>query len=410
MSPAAGHLILLAPIPYGFLPQRPQRLAAEFARAGWRVTYVEPAGIREYLNGSRKGLLQALQRGFMHHMLQILPQRPAGSRSRGHRAVPPGGSIAVFTLPLVVPHNRLAFALLERINARIHRRSLGSVPCPEGERTVVLANNPFWGLVLEGTVFGEVYYDAIDEIALYAGNAPLPRFRKYEELLAARARAVFVTSLTLEEEIRSSHPGVRVVRVPNGVDAAWWSDRIARAPANAEAAALGKPLVGYVGALYQWIDFRFLAEVARLMPETMFLLVGPADSPGRTEPVRNLPNVTVWDRKPYEEVPAIVASCDACIIPMTGVGRSANPVKVYEYFAAGKPVVTTPMRELQEYESRGLAASGGTPEEFASALRGMLASDTDARRGERLRIAEECSWESRARAMLEAMGPGPEVG
>jgi glycosyltransferase involved in cell wall biosynthesis len=83
---------------------------------------------------------------------------------------------------------------------------------------------------------------------------------------------------------------------------------------------------------------------------------------------------------------------------------------VYEYFAAGKPVVTTPMRELEEYESRGLAASGATPEEFASALRRMLDSDTDARRRERMQTAQECSWESRAGAMLAAMGPGPEDG
>lgn len=403
--PAAGHLILAPPIPYGFLHQRPQRLAAEFARLGWRVTYVEPAGIREYLRGERTGTALALQRAFMHAILALLPSRGTVPRMHPGARVPPPGSVAVFTLPVVVPHNRFPSALLERLNARIWRRALGSVPCRPDERTVLVANNPFWGIVLEDTAFRDVCYDAIDEIALYAGNAPLERFRRYERALVERSGVVFATARLLEEELRALYPGARVVRVPNGVDAGWWSEKLAAPAAHRAPAARGGPVVGYIGALYEWIDVGLVAEVARLMPDASFLLVGPADSPGRTAPLRGLPNVEVRGRVPYDDVPALVAACDVCIIPMTGVGRGANPVKLYEYFAAGKPVITTPMTEIEPFEADGLAAGAANAPAFASALRRAVAEDSEDRRRRRRDVARANSWAAQARRMLDALGP-----
>ncbi len=103
-------------------------------------------------------------------------------------------------------------------------------------------------------------------------------------------------------------------------------------------------------------------------------------------------------------LPSLLSKIDVGTIPFTvnDLIRATNPIKLYEYLAAGKPVVATPMPEVMRYEAPGIVATAVDPDTFAASLRVMAALSADpAAREERLRIADENSWDSRFKKILE---------
>jgi len=133
-----------------------------------------------------------------------------------------------------------------------------------------------------------------------------------------------------------------VVRIPNGTDASW----LAQVPAKKE----GPFTAGFVGGFGHWVDFECLIEAARLRPEVRFVLVGGGD---RFEEVRalsrDLDNVTLTGQVSYDRVLAEMAGMDLCLIPFK-TGRltdRVSPIKLFEAWAAGRPVISSPIREVR---------------------------------------------------------------
>ena len=170
------------------------------------------------------------------------------------------------------------------------------------------------------------------------------------------------------------------------------------------------------------IDWDMIEGVARRLADVSFVFVGPDDGRGEVGRLAALPNVRLLGPRPYDQVPAYVQAFDACWVPFRQdrVGRAANPVKLYEYLAVGKPVVSTPVADVESFE--GLVRVGRTPEEFAARLREVLANpETDA--AQRIAFAARNSWRERASAYvsfaaalpgasrpLDAVCSGPPVG
>jgi glycosyltransferase involved in cell wall biosynthesis len=403
-------LYVFSPIPYFFLHQRPQKITEQFQERGIPVTYVEPAGWREYLQRQRPGFIRAVVTFLWYHLVAIVamlvPVFRDGIRQPRNSSL--HGIPDRVILPLLVPHNRFNSPLLERINASVYRQYLRANVLrhrPAEEESIALVNNPFWGIVLDARTFSAIYYDCIDEISIYAGTASTQRFQSYENALAGMSRAAFVTSQTLDVDLAGRYPGLRRIRIPNGVDAEWFQRRAAEATLPADIRGITGPRVGYIGALYPWIDIELLGELADTLPHVSLLLVGPSDDRDRLSRLRRCRNVFWLGVKPYSDVPSYVASCDVCIIPfLTGsISRTTNPVKLYEYFALGKPVVSTPLNDLEHYAATGLVIMGNSRSEFIEGVRHALAeSDTDLRE-RRMEVARGHSWKRHAGRMLDVI-------
>src|SRR5262249_49324721 len=107
----------------------------------------------------------------------------------------------------------------------------------------------------------------------------------------------------------------------------------------------GKPVVCYCGAVYPWLDYPLIQYAAEQMPDVHFLFIGPVH-PG-VEPIArefsSLSNVSFTGMKPYEALPGYFRYIDVGMIPfqLNELTKSVNPVKLYEYSAAGKPTVAT---------------------------------------------------------------------
>src|SRR5262249_55047001 len=133
-----------------------------------------------------------------------------------------------------------------------------------------------------------------------------------------------------------------------------------------ELSNLPRPLVTYFGAIASWFDTDLLYDVAKSRPQYSFVVAGQIFN-REISRLEGLSNVKLIGPRPYQQMPSLLASSDACIIPfkLNVVTHATDPVKLYEYLSQGKPVVSTPMDELRGFSDLIYLA---TPAEFADKL------------------------------------------
>jgi glycosyltransferase involved in cell wall biosynthesis len=408
------HVYFFSPIPYSFLHQRPQKLADQFVQRGIPVTFIEPCGLTEYLKGRKKGLVRLVLYSIVFQAMGILSFLISGSGSVPRRRRGGGSAetkLTIIPMPLVYPPNRVDSALLEKVNAAIFRQALKRRVLRfigEHEEAIAIVQNPFWGLVLRRGDFTTIAYDCLDEITLFSGRASAERFARYERRLIDIAGAIFVTAERLEERLRIIAPGHAAVRVPNGVDFDWFQERAARGGFPPDIRETRHPVAGYVGVLRDWFDFDLIGHLALTMPDVSFVMVGPLDFDFRNAHLRSIPNLRWIGRREYEEMPRYINAFDVCLIPFLAgkVSQTTNPVKVFEYFALGKPVVSTPLHELLPFRNDGILRLAQGREEFASAIRDSLAEPAGDLQNRRRNVARGHSWHTLTELMLSHMNTG----
>ncbi|MGH2798482.1 MAG: glycosyltransferase, partial [Thermoleophilaceae bacterium] len=138
---------------------------------------------------------------------------------------------------------------------------------------------------------------------------------------------------------------------------------------------LPRPRAGFVGSIEaHTLDPKLIVEVARRLPTVQFVLVGECTMP---KEAFALPNVSLLGKRPYERVAAYMAACDVLLMPWNGSPwiEACNPVKLKEYLAVGRPVVTTRFRELERYADHVRVADGA--DAFACAIEQSLAQPGD---------------------------------
>jgi glycosyltransferase involved in cell wall biosynthesis len=155
---------------------------------------------------------------------------------------------------------------------------------------------------------------------------------------------------------------------------------------------IGRPRVGFIGGIdAHTFDAPLFLEVARRLPEARFVMIGGSSLPNGW---CTLPNVTLLGRKPYEQVARYMAAMDVLVMPWNRSAwiEACNPIKLKEYLAVGRPVVTTDFPALDGW--RDLVRVTADAESFAAAIRASLAAPFDPARG-RSAVAAE-SWDAKA--------------
>lgn len=241
-----------------------------------------------------------------------------------------------------------------------------------------------------------VYY-CIDDYAAHPGvDAGLIGAR--DEALSRRADILFVAPPALVEAKRSLNPNTEFS--PHGVDA----DLFARAadpdtPVAAGAAGLARPIVGYFGSLHEWIDFELIEWLARQRPQWSFLLIG--HEAADCSALRALANVHLAGARPYSELPNWARAFDAAIIPyrLNRQVANANPLKLREYLAAGKPVVSVRNPEIEKFAKWVRIADNRAA--FLAALdEAVLDQSADASASRMAAVADQ-SWDRRVNDVVE---------
>lgn len=186
---------------------------------------------------------------------------------------------------------------------------------------------------------------------------------------------------------------------PHGVDAQMFAQ--ASEPATiipAAARDLPHPVVGYFGSIHEWIDVELIAWLARARPQWTFLLVGYAAI--KLPELSALPNVVLAGAQPYASLPAWAKAFDAAIIPYRRNRQveNANPLKLREYLATGKPIVAVGNPEIARFASVVRIAEGR--EDFLAGLEQVLADGPEHGAAERMAAVADQTWDRRVEDVL----------
>ncbi|MEZ5898158.1 MAG: glycosyltransferase [Hyphomicrobiaceae bacterium] len=172
-----------------------------------------------------------------------------------------------------------------------------------------------------------------------------------------------------------------------------------RAPGPADVAFMRRPRVGFIGGIdAHTFDPPLFVSTARRLPEFEFALIGGCSLP---EGWCDLPNVKLLGRRPYDAIASYMAAMDVLIMPWNNSEwiKACNPIKLKEYLAVGRPVVTTDFPALEKYRDLVHVAQG--PSAFAKAIRNAYEQRYDADKA-RARVATE-GWDAKASALQDAL-------
>ncbi len=245
-------------------------------------------------------------------------------------------------------------------------------------------------------------YECYDDYASMSSMKKASGIEYAERKLLERVDVVFTTSQTLFEAKHAGSPNTFLV--PNGVDYELFSKAASGdiTPAK-DVASVPAPRIGFIGKINQNVDFSLLSFLAESIPNASFVLVGPNDgsvqfqSDAAFSRTRNLQNISFLGPQEYEFLPSYLKAFDVCIMPhqCNEVMRSVYPLKVNEYLAAGKPVVSTNFGNLDEF--RGVVHITDTKEEFLACIEKALKENTLELVAKRQAVAKSNSWEVRAK-------------
>lgn len=263
--------------------------------------------------------------------------------------------------------------------------------------TVLWSYNAFLPQAFEIPAAKKVF-DAVDDWSLHASyRKEAAILRQNYDRIGRDAEYVF----TVSEGLTKNYPAADTLWVPNGVDLDAFSHPMA-VPSDIQ--GLSHPIIGYVGTVQERIDFALLQTVCKLHADKTFVFIGPVWKGVQAQADRlteECPNVRFLGRRAYESVPAYLATMDLAIIPhrLDAFISTTNPMKMYDYLAAGKPIVTTPGAGTEMFAP--LMSIVEKPGDFSGAITNELAVDSPEKRAIRQAAVKAHGWPARATEMLK---------
>ena len=353
-DPERSTLLCFSHLRWNFVFQRPQHLMSRFAREMNVIYWEEPVEIAP----RETAYLQVREAPHAPNVRIVVPHLPQGMPEDAreatlkrlldaHLASIRGTLIAWYYTPMMLPFSRHVTPDL--------------------------------------TVF-----DAMDELSKFK-FAPEHLLTLEQELLD-RSDIVFTGGSSLYEAKRDRHHNVHCF--PSSVDRAHFCKARARQFEPADQEDLNRPRLGFYGVIDERFDIELLDKVAEMRPAWSFVMVGPVVKISEDD-LPKRPNIHYLGGKTYDELPAYLSGWDVALMPfaMNESTQFISPTKTPEYLAGGKPVVSTPVRDVvRHYGQLEGVMIASTPEEFVTACEEALELSHD----------PEGGWLAEADLMLSA--------
>jgi hypothetical protein len=239
----------------------------------------------------------------------------------------------------------------------------------------------------------------VDHLDVFTDEQPMHLLQRWHTDLLRRAAVITATADDLLDSVRAARPDALLC--PNGVDYGHFAGVGPGLPPADLAPLLNKPIIGYYGNLDpRVIDFGLIEQSARALPECQFVVIGPDASAGLNAMP---PNVHALGARPYADLPHYLAHFAVATIPfqVNAMTSAVSPVKLFEYMAGGRPIVTTALRECRKYP---VVLVSEDREGYIANLRRALTFSYDIVFQEKLHAtARENTWQARARQILAAL-------
>jgi glycosyltransferase involved in cell wall biosynthesis len=321
-----------------------------------------------------------------------------GSENKGTRRVPDFPNITVTHALKLCPDS---IAAGRCFNEGMARRHVRRVARDLGLSDPILWLNPHSAVHMAGAMKERaVIYDITDDWAMAPSFSERDRelIIEQDRALCRRADLVVVCSEALETSRRGRCK--QLLLLPNGVD----HERYAAIPDATERGRWPGPVFGYTGTIHgDRFDVNLAAGVASAFPEGSVVLVGPDHLTGaEKQKLAAYSNIHINGPVPYPKIPEVMAQFDVCIVPHveSKFTNSLNPLKLWEYLASGKPVVSTNVAGFSDYPQFCRIASGTDP--FVRECRAAL-QENGAQCAARREEARKHSWDQRVDALLDTL-------
>ena len=249
-----------------------------------------------------------------------------------------------------------------------------------------------------------VVYDCMDELSSFKGAPAVLKDR--EAVLLSRAGLVLTGGQSLYEAKRHQHDNIHPFPSSVDVDHFAQARRVESDPADQ--AAIPHPRLGFFGVIDERMDIDLIDGLAAARPDWHVVLLGPVVKIDPAQLPRR-PNIHYLGSKQYDELPQYVAGWDVALLPFARneATRFISPTKTPEYMAAGKPVVSTSIRDVvRPYGQQGLVRIADDVPAFVAACEAAMAEDASARVRQADAFLRQTSWDGtwlRIRLMVESL-------
>ena len=394
-------IVCISSIDWGFLWQGHQEIASRLAQAGNRILYIENTGVRSPGFGDVSRISERLRKW------------ARSLRSGGVREVAP--NIYVCS-PLVMPpfgarwrrffNRRVLLPLMRRTARRLGMKNpliWTYLPTDTALDLIRILSSP------QSMV---VYYCIADFEQLARSVNQLQQSEReiieLSDVVFAQGPELAARAARWNDNVHVFPFGVNLdafplVENPNG-DGAPEEKEEHSGPGLLQ--SLPRPVIGYIGGLHRHIDYGMLAELARACPGWSWVFVGAIQT--SVGELAGLPNVHLLGQQEHLGLVRYIRQFDVCIVPYVNSHLTATvvPTKINEYLAAGKPVVSTELPSVREFNARHdiLHSTSTEPKDFLLAIERALHLGTDPAAIARGRaVAELGNWESRLEAMSKVI-------
>lgn len=348
-------------ISYDYRFQRPQQLSSTLAKQGNRVFYIET----EYIYALTPQLAKIKVRKAAKNVYVVTLSAPANYFIYQDTPSQKGIEILFASLKLLLRRARI-------INP------------------VAKMDHPFWG-VLKNKLSMPVVYDVMD---LHTGFKESGKTIQSKHLqLVKEADLVIASSTYLYKTLTGKNENILMLK--NAGDYLHFQSAAKNLRTPLDFMGLSGRILGYYGALSSWLDTDMIGQVAQDYPSDSLVFLGRVDNHKLTALASQYPNIHLLGEKTYQDLPKYLSHFDVCLIPfkINELIKATNPVKIYEYFASGKPVVASQIPELKEYSK--LIYFGPTPLGFSRGIAQALAEQSAKLSASRQAISRKNTWEMR---------------
>ncbi len=234
--------------------------------------------------------------------------------------------------------------------------------------SVSIVQHAFWYPVSSCISNSISIYDCMDHHEGF-GNVPKGLMKLEKEMLSG-SDLVVVTSTWLEGFAREYNSSVNIIRNAGEYDF------FSQCPEEIYSDKDNRKIIGYYGAIAEWFDIDLVSQVAMACEDALVILIGN-DTVEAKSKLSGLANVILTGEIPYQDLPYYLYSFDVCLLPfkVTELTLATNPVKVYEYLSAGKPIVSVSLPEIKQFGDNVWSASDQG--EFVSAVKKIIFGNLD---------------------------------
>ncbi len=372
---------------WGGLPSSTQHIIKQL-RQSYEVTWVNSLGLR-----SPKLSWHDLKRVFAKAGRlgkQLLPRKSLSSTAnvqQQHQVIEPEGFNVVEPQYLPFPGNSIARRINRVLLHRLLKRNAKPLTGTNQHKPVIWISLPnavdaLHYLQNTDLAGATVIYYCCDDFSALAG-VDHQAITRLETELASQANVIVATS----PDLVSKFPEPKTHWIPHGVDTQLFKQNCPRAIDL----PVGKPIAGFYGSIVDWIDIKLLAELSRLLPDWNFVMIGAIKVDVSELDAR--PNVHFLGEKAHHQLPGYSQHWQVSLLPfvLNEQIMACNPLKLREYMATGKPIVSVDFPEARRYQPYISLANTAT--EFAAAIKASKQESPTLAQERQLKVADE-SWQS----------------